>query len=223
MDHFVSHIFEISRKNGITSITNYTSSHNFNLTVESSLSQPKSTRPTSLNFNFCTQNIWYSSKTEDPGGFWCHQPTRGRPREYSQVSNKSARVLTCFEFFAPSWSHFFHPDRLLVFDILPHPACLFHTCSFINSSRFVTQCAQGMYYYKKMVHEKFILFGQIWVHIIDLSHKWASSRVEVHKIIFFQFFLPILALLSNNMTFFMELLKTKLSQICQMHLIFAFK
>ena len=41
-----------------------------------------------------------------------------------------------------------------------------------------------------MVHEKFILFGQIWVHIIDLSHKWASSRVEVHKIIFFFKFFP---------------------------------
>ena len=57
---------------------------------------------------------------------------------YSQVSNKSTRVLTHFEVFAPPWSHLFHPDRLLISDILPHPACLFHSCSLITSSRFST-------------------------------------------------------------------------------------
>ena len=103
--------------------------------------------------------------------------------------------------------------------------------SWISITFAKTQCAQGMCYYKKMVHEKFILFGQIWVHIIDLSHKWATSRVEVHKIIFFFKFFPnfflifssILALLTNILTFFIEHLTTKLSHICQIHLIFAFK
>ena len=58
--------------------------------------------------------------------------------DYSQVSNKSTRGLTHFEFFAPRWWHFFHPDRLSISKILSHPARLFHSCSLITSSRFST-------------------------------------------------------------------------------------
>ena len=45
------------------------------------------------------------------------------------------------------WSHFFHPDRLLVFDILPHPACLFNSCSLITSSWFSTLYAYFFHFY----------------------------------------------------------------------------
>ena len=76
------------------------------------------------------------------------------------------------------------------------------------------QSVQGRYYYKKIHHDKFILFGLEWVNVIDLSQKWASSREKVGKIFFFfkifPIFSSILALLTNILTFFMELLETKL-------------
>ena len=53
------------------------------------------------------------------------------------------------------------------------------------------QSVQGRYYYKKIHHDKFILFGLEWVNVIDLSQKWASSREKVGKIIFFFKIFPI--------------------------------
>ena len=112
---------------------------------------------------------------------------------YSQVSNKSARVLTHFKFFAPPWLHFFHPDRLLVFDILPHPAHLFHTVYlFFSKSVFFQICFFPTISKKQSVIFQICFFpicffpnlffsnGIFWLPRPKLWQSWSESHIETH-------------------------------------------